>query len=85
MAQRMSHFYGREVHEEKVVGGKISLLGQKPQPTSLLLLCTGVVEDEAREVSTGGSSSSRFLLGRPDLPVLAGPVSTPRQRGRTGL
>lgn len=82
VAQSMNHFYGRELREEKVLGRKISLPGQKPQPSSLLLPRAGVVEGEAGEVSTGGSSRSQVLLGRPDLPVQAGPVSTPRQRGR---
>lgn len=77
MAQRMNNFYGWEVQEEKVVGRKISPLGQKPQPTSLLLSRTGVTESEARKVSTGGSSSSRLLLGRPDLPVQQGPCQRP--------
>lgn len=49
VAGSMRHFCGREVHEEKVIN--ISLLGQKPQPTLLLLSRTGVVQGEA-----GGSA-----------------------------
>lgn len=84
MAQSVSHFCGQEVHEEKVMGRKISPLGQKSQPTWRFLPRTRAVEGKAREVSTRGSSSSRLLLARPDLPVQAGPESTPRQRGRAG-
>lgn len=81
LAGSMHHFCGREVHEEKVV--KISPLSQTPADFAALAphwSCTG----RGRGVSTGGSSSSRLLLGRPDVPVQAGPVSTPRQRGRAG-
>lgn len=77
MAQSVGHFYGRVTHEEKVVGRKISPLAREPQPTSLLLFRTGAVEGEAGKVSTGGSFSSRLLLGRPDLPVQQGRANAP--------